>query len=66
MGNSLVVAGRAVGGLGILACAVAILARLLGHYYLLGFEAESLLQAGTSAVVIGCFALLVARDRTRS
>ena len=65
MGNSLVVAGRAVGGLGILACAVAILARPLGHYYLLGVEAESVLQAGTSAVVIGCFALLLARDTTR-
>jgi hypothetical protein len=38
---------------------------MLGHYYLLGVEAESLLQAGTSAVVIGCFALLLARERTR-
>lgn len=65
MGNSLVLAGRAVGALGILACVVAVLARLLGHYYLLGVEAESLLQAGTSAVVIGCFALLLAREKTR-
>jgi hypothetical protein len=37
----------------------AVLARLLGHFYLLGVEAGSLLQAGTSAVVIGCFALLL-------
>ena len=62
MGNSLGMAGRAVGALGVLVCAVAVLARLLGHYYLLGVEAESLLQAGTSAVVIGCFGLLLARD----
>ncbi len=62
MGNSLVLVGRALGALGVLACAVAVLARLLGHYYLLGVEAESLLQAGTSAVVIGCFALLLGRD----
>ena len=62
MGNTLVLAGRALGALGVLACIVAVLARLLGHYYLLGVEAESLLQAGTSAVVIGCFALLLGRD----
>ena len=62
MGNSLGLAGRAVGVLGILACLVAVVARLLGHYYLFGVEAESLLQAGTSAVVIGCFALLLGRD----
>ena len=62
MGNSIVLAGRALGALGILACVAAVLARVLGHYYLLGVEAESLLQAGTSAVVIGCFALLLGRD----
>jgi hypothetical protein len=62
MGNTLVLAGRALGALGVVACIVAVLARLLGHYYLLGVEAESLLQAGTSAVVIGCFALLLGRD----
>ena len=62
MGNTLVLAGRALGALGVLACIVAVLARLLGHYYLLGVEAESLLQAGTTAVVIGCFALLLGRD----
>ena len=62
MGNTLVLAGRALGALGVLVCIVAVLARLLGHYYLLGVEAESLLQAGTSAVVIGCFALLLGRD----
>ena len=58
MGNSLALAGRGLGALGVLACAVAVGARLLGNYYLFGLEAGSLLQAGTSAVVIGCFALL--------
>jgi hypothetical protein len=62
MGNSLVLAGRLLGALGVLVCVVAVLARLLGHYYLFGAEAESLLQAGTAAVVIGCFALLLGRD----
>ena len=62
MGNALGMTGRALGALGVLACAVAVLARALGHYYLLGVEAESLLQVGTSAVVIGCFGLLLGRD----
>jgi hypothetical protein len=62
MGSSLAMAGRVLGGLGVLACAVAVAARALGNYHLLGIEAGSLLQAGTSAVVIGCFALLLARD----
>ena len=62
MGNSLGLAGRALGAVGVLACVVAVLARVLGHYYLLGVEAESLLQAGTTAVVIGCFALLLSRE----
>jgi hypothetical protein len=62
MGNALVMAGRLVGAIGILACVVAILGRLLGRFYMFGVEAESLLQAGTAAVVMGCFALLVARD----
>ena len=59
MGNSLVLVGRLSGGVGILTCVAAVIARLLGHFYLFGVEAESLLQAGTSAVVIGCFALLL-------
>jgi hypothetical protein len=62
MGNSLVLAGTVFGVVGVLACAVAVVARLLGHFYLFGLEAGSLLQAGTSAVVIGCFALLVGRN----
>lgn len=62
MGNSLSLIGRLLGVVGILVCAVAVAARALGHFYLFGLEAGSLLQAGTSAVVIGCFALLLGRD----
>ena len=39
MGNSLVLAGRALGALGILECFVAVAARVLGHFYLFGVEA---------------------------
>jgi hypothetical protein len=62
MGNSLVLAGRLFGGIGILACAAAVVGRLAGHFYLGSFSADSLLQAGTASVVIGCFALLLARS----
>jgi hypothetical protein len=62
MANVLVLAGRLFGGVGVLACAAAVVARLTGHFYLAGVSAESLLQAGTASVVIGCFALLIARS----
>jgi hypothetical protein len=62
MGNPLVLAGRLFGGIGILTCAAAVIGRLTGHFYLFDVSAEALLQAGTAAVVIGCFALLLARE----
>ena len=62
MRNSMVLAGRLFGGIGTLACAVAVVGRLLGHFYVFGVSAESLLEGGAAAVVIGCFALLLARD----
>jgi hypothetical protein len=62
MGQSLLLLGRLLGALGVLACAIAVLTRVLGHFYLFGVEAGSLLQAGTAAVAIGCFALLLGRD----
>ena len=65
MENSLGMAGRVLGAVGAAACAVAVITRVLGNYYLMGVEAGSLLQAGTSAVVIGCFALLLSRDARR-
>jgi hypothetical protein len=65
MGSTLLLIGRVLGALGVLACAIAVVTRVAGQYYLLGVEAGSLLQAGTAAVAIGCFALLLGRD-TRS
>ena len=62
MEKTLGLAGRVLGAFGIFVCLVAVAARLLGHFYLFGVEAESLLQAGTSIVVVACFALLMARD----
>lgn len=60
MKNLLQSGGRLAGAIGVLLCAVAAISRLLGHYDLGGFSAGALLQVGTSAVVIGCFLLLLA------
>ena len=62
MERTLVLAGRVLGLLGTFVCVVAVAARVLGHFYLFGLEAGSLLQAGTSSVVIASFALLLGRD----
>lgn len=65
MDNLLPTAGRVIGALGILLCALAVIWRLLGNFHLGGFEVASLLQGGTSAVVIGCFLLLLGRADRR-
>jgi hypothetical protein len=61
MDNLLMTGGRLLGALGILLCVLAVIWRLLGNHYLVGFEVASLLQGGTSAVLIGCFLLLLGR-----
>ena len=55
--------GRVVGLIGLLMCGIAVIWRLLGNYHLAGFDVGTLLQAGTSAVVIGCYLLLARADR---
>ena len=52
--------GRAAGIVGILLCAVAVLTRLGGAYWLGGFQVGTLLQAGMAAMLLGCLALLAA------
>ncbi|WP_291986808.1 hypothetical protein [Candidatus Accumulibacter sp. ACC007] len=61
MDGLLLLLGRAVGFAGLLLCVVSAVARLLGNYWLAGFQLGTLLQAGIAAVVIGCFLLLVAQ-----
>jgi len=61
--NLLVMLGRLAGLAGILVCLVAGIARLLGNYYLAGFAASTLLQAGMAALLIGSFALLLALNQ---
>ena len=61
MENLLTTAGRLVGAVGVVACVLAMIWRLLGNYHLAGFQLATLFHAGTSTVVIGCFLLLLAR-----
>lgn len=51
-------AGRIVGIVGLLLCALAVLARLTGHYTLGGFQAGTILVAGIAALAAACFLML--------
>jgi len=51
--------GRIIGALGTLLCALSVVLRLLGNYWLAGFQVGTLLQAGSAALVFGCFCLLL-------
>jgi hypothetical protein len=65
MEGLLILGGRAAGLAGTLLCIIGVTARLLGHYHLVGFSTGAMLQAGTSAVVIGCFLLLLVQADRR-
>jgi hypothetical protein len=56
--STLTWAGRLLGIVGIVVCAVAGLARVTGHYVLGGFPAITLFEGGTTALVAACFCLL--------
>lgn len=63
MNDVLVLVGRLAGIAGALVCLVAGATRLLGNFYLMGFAVGTLLQAGMAGLLIGCFALLLARHQ---
>lgn len=50
--------GRLAGVAGVVLCAIAVVARLSGAFWLGGFQVGTLLQAGIAAMVIGCLAFL--------
>jgi hypothetical protein len=63
MSDMLLWVGRWAGAIGILLCVVGAGARLAGEYWLGGFQVGTLLLAGTSAMIAGCFCLLVLLTR---
>ena len=60
MNDLLLWIGRIAGVGGVLLCALAAVVRLSGHYWLGGFQAGTLLQAGTAVMVAGCLGFLAA------
>ena len=57
--------GRLLGVAGLVICAIAGAARLVGRYTLGGFPVITLFEGGTALLVAGCFFLLLARDTQR-
>jgi hypothetical protein len=58
MNNALLWIGRGAGIIGALVCAVAVVARVTGKYWLADFQTGTLLIAGSAAMIAGCFCLL--------
>ena len=52
--------GRLAGVGGLVLCAWAIYNRLNGSHFAAGFQVGTLLQAGTTAMLVACFCLLLA------
>lgn len=66
MENLLLWIGRLGGVVGVVLCAVAVLARIGGAYVLAGFQVGTLLLAGMAAMLVGCLGYLAAlAERTR-
>ncbi|MEO8305527.1 MAG: hypothetical protein ABI724_15545 [Betaproteobacteria bacterium] len=57
--------GRLAGLGGLALCAWAIYNRLNGSYFAGGFQVGTLLQAGTTAMLVACFCLLLALTNRR-
>jgi hypothetical protein len=51
--------GRVAGVLGLLLSLGSFAARVLGHYFLGGFQVGTLLLGGVAAMIAGCFCLLL-------
>jgi hypothetical protein len=67
MEEFLVWTGRLAGLAGVLVCAVAVVARVIGAFWLGGFQVGTLLQVGVAAMVLGCLSFLAAlTDRFRA
>ena len=59
--------GRLVGLAGVVLCGVAVYSRMTGSYFVGSFQVGTLLQAGMTAILVGCFCLLIAiTNRHRS
>ena len=65
MNNAYLTVGKIVGFIGVAICIIAVIVRVTGHFVAGGLSAESLFAGGTTAIMTGCFLLLLARaDRS--
>ncbi len=58
--------GRLAGAAGVLIVIAAVVARLLGHYWLGGLQVGTVLQAGIAAMLVGCLGFLAALTSGRA
>ncbi|MGH8802158.1 MAG: hypothetical protein ACREX6_07660 [Casimicrobiaceae bacterium] len=58
--------GRIIGIIGLALCALAVLARITGHFTLGGFQVGTLLVAGIAALAAACFLMLWSAGGARS
>jgi hypothetical protein len=58
MNDAMLWIGRAAGVVGLLLCAVAVVARFAGQYFIAGYQVGTVLQAGTAGMIAGCLAFL--------
>jgi hypothetical protein len=59
MNNFLLMLGRLLGLAGVLIALLSMGARLLGHYFVAGFQIGTLFQTGLGAMVAACLCLLL-------
>lgn len=58
MGKLFELGGHLAAIVGVACFAIAIIGRLLGYYYMAGFEAATLLDAGVAAMLLACLVRL--------
>jgi hypothetical protein len=59
MNNFMLILGRLLGFAGVLISVLSIGARLLGHFFVAGFQTGTLFQTGLGAMMAGCLCLLL-------
>ena len=57
--------GWLAGIVGVLLCIIGVEVRLSGEFWLAGFQAGTLMQAGVAGLVFGCFCMLGYLTRKR-
>ena len=59
MNNFMLLLGRVLGLAGLLISVLSMVARMLGHFFVAGFQIGTLFQTGLGAMIAGCLCLLI-------